>query len=212
MDLIYFYSHILGIWRSLGRGLSPSCGHTRFFYPLHQARDWAHASTATWEAAVRFLTHCHSGNSHYTQFYHIARNNIYPFFSWWNLGFICCREKCCYEHSSTNFHVDMFSFLWGVDIFLCSSCRNWGPMRWLAQSYQLAHGRTVPSNPGVFDFKHRGLSAILGYTHSHSCKFAHTYTLHKHKRCSKFFEPADLSQVQKFSKSNQTEVVRCWGS
>ena len=38
--------------------LSHSCGKAGSFNTLNWVGDWTHASTETWAAAVRFLTHC----------------------------------------------------------------------------------------------------------------------------------------------------------
>ena len=53
------------IWKFLGQGLNLrhssdlhcSYGNAGFFNPLSWARDQTHASTETWAAVVRFLTH-----------------------------------------------------------------------------------------------------------------------------------------------------------
>ena len=71
-SLIHFYGCIYGIWKFLCQGLIPShscnlhhsCSNTGFFNPLSWAREQTHASAATQNTAVRFLTLCTTrGNS-----------------------------------------------------------------------------------------------------------------------------------------------------
>lgn len=65
-SLIHFYGCIYGIWKFLCQGLIPShscnlhhsCSNTGFFNPLSWAREQTHASAATQNTAVRFLTLC----------------------------------------------------------------------------------------------------------------------------------------------------------
>ena len=60
------YGHTCTIWKFQGQGPNPSyscdlchnCSNVRSFNLLCQTRDRTHTSTAIWDAAVRFLTHC----------------------------------------------------------------------------------------------------------------------------------------------------------
>ena len=62
----YFNGHTCGIWKFQGEGLNTShscklchsCSDTKSFNPLHQAREWTHASAVTQATAVWYLTHC----------------------------------------------------------------------------------------------------------------------------------------------------------
>ena len=54
-----------GVWKlpCQGLNLNFSCNCCSWinpgsFNPLHQAKDWTHASAANWASAVGFLTHC----------------------------------------------------------------------------------------------------------------------------------------------------------
>ena len=61
-----FFFFFNDIWKFLGQGLKLShscdlycnCINATSFNPLCQAGDRTHASTATWAAAVGFVTHC----------------------------------------------------------------------------------------------------------------------------------------------------------
>ena len=63
---ILFLFFTRGIWQFLGQRLNlsriwdfrHSCGNARSFNPLCWTGDWTCASSVTWAAAVRFLTHC----------------------------------------------------------------------------------------------------------------------------------------------------------
>ena len=62
--IIFFYNFFFGcthsIWKFLAQGLnlSHSCGNTRSFNPLFQARDQTRTSAATQAAPVGFPAHC----------------------------------------------------------------------------------------------------------------------------------------------------------
>ena len=65
------YGRTHSLWKFLGQGLNPTTAVTYAaaaamldpLSPLCQAGNQTHASAVTWATVVRFLTHCHSGNS-----------------------------------------------------------------------------------------------------------------------------------------------------
>ena len=80
----FFNGHTHSIWKFLSKGLnlSHSCdlchsfSNTRSFNPLHWARDWTHASTVTWAAAVGFLTHCATLGNSFFFFWKIQKGHV----------------------------------------------------------------------------------------------------------------------------------------
>lgn len=67
------------IWKFPGQGLNAG-----FSTPIHLARDWDHASAATWAATVQFLIHCSTAKTPYLTF--DGKIEIYMFVAKWKVS------------------------------------------------------------------------------------------------------------------------------